>query len=64
MRTLLLVSLLLMTACTGNDPSGLSYRESGFGRPADEDFNRGCHGAFARGSDIDEYHDEATKALC
>jgi hypothetical protein len=75
MRAIVLLSLLLLSACTIReetfsprddvDADGrLSYTAPDLNAPAPSNDDRGCPGGFARGSSIDEYRDGTANLFC
>jgi hypothetical protein len=76
MRAFVLLSLLLLSACTIREETfsprddagadgGLSYTAPDLNAPAPgDDDDRSCPGGFARGSSIDEYRDGTANLFC
>lgn len=75
MRAIVLLSLLLLSACTIREETfsprddvdaagGLSYTGPDLNAPAPRDDDRTCPGGFARGSSIDESRDGSADLFC
>jgi hypothetical protein len=75
MRSIVLLSLLMLTACTirqesfapSNDeaPNGASFTPANLNNPTGDDADRGCPGSgFAQGSRIDQYRDGTANLFC
>jgi len=74
MRLIVLLSLLMLTACTireetfapRNDEelNGTSFTPANLNNPTGDDVGRGCPGGFAKGSRIDEYRDGTADLFC
>ena len=73
MRVILLLSLLLVTACTlraeslapsDGAPSGLSLAPPNPNIPTGENGDSACPGGFAQGSRIAEYRDGSASLFC
>ena len=75
MRAIVLLSLLLLSACTireetfrprddGDADGRLSYTAPDLNAPSAGDDDSACPGGFARGSSIDEYRDGSTNLFC
>jgi hypothetical protein len=73
MRPILLLSLLILTACTIREetfapkdeaPNGVSFNPVNLNNPTGDDIDRGCPGGFAQGSRIDEYRDGTADLFC
>jgi hypothetical protein len=73
MRLIVLLSLLILAACTirqesfaPNDeaPSGLSFTPANLNNPTGDDVDRTCRGGLAQGSRIDEYRDGTASLFC
>ena len=73
MRLIVLLSLLVLTACTIREetfaprdeaPSGLSLTPANLNNPTGDDVNRGCPGGYAQGTRIDQYRDGTANLFC
>jgi len=75
MRAIVLLSLLLLSACTIREETfsprddadangGLSYTAPDLNAPSVGDDDRACPGGFAQGSRIDEYRDGSVNLFC
>jgi hypothetical protein len=73
MRLIVLLSVLLLAACTirqesfaPNDegPNGASFIPVNPNNPSGDDIDRACPGGFAKGSRIDEYRDGTANLFC
>ena len=73
MRLIMLLSLLVLTACTIREetfapsdeaPNGASFTPANLNNPTGDDVDRGCPGGFAKGSRIDEYRDGTAELFC
>jgi hypothetical protein len=72
-RTILLLSLLSLVACTIREESFAPRDEAAYGpsfappnldNPTGEDTDRACSGGYAQGSRIDEYRDGSASMFC
>jgi len=73
MRLIVLLSLLMLTACSIREetfaprdetPNGVSFTPANLNNPTGGDVDRGCPGGFAQGSRIDEYRDGTANLFC
>jgi hypothetical protein len=73
MRPIVLLLLLMLTACTIREetfahrdetPNGTSFTPVNLNNPTGNDVDRGCPGGFAQGSRIDEYRDGTANLFC